>query len=485
PGDFDFFTFEAKKDQQFDIEVYARRIRSPLDAVVYVYRQDNGQQVAANDDSRGQDPYLRFKAPEDGKYCVAVRDHLQNGSDIYSYRIEIAPITPVVTAEPIEFARYVQPNVDIPQGSGKGVVVNVQRRDFGGPVAFRGDNLPDGVRLECPEGWRTGGTMPLVFYADENAPVAGRYGTVVAHLADPNQPNTKVEGPFQQHMLMIRGNNNNRVWEEEIVRVPIVVTEKVPFKVWIDPPKVPLVRGGSMNLKVMCEKAEGWDEDIQVLMLQNPSGVNASGSVKIAKGTTEALIPMNAAGNAAVQESMIAIRCIAKVGNGNIETCTPFVPLRVEEQYVTFEFAQAAAEQGKEIPMVVKVNKRKDFEGEAEVALVGLPANATAEPLKMTKDTAELVFTIKVAENTPPGDNKNLLCQVKVPEAGETIFHNLGNGRLRVDRPLPPKADAPPPAAAPPMEKKEEPPKPLSRLEMLRLQQKEKEAAAAAAAAGQ
>ncbi|MEZ5940545.1 MAG: pre-peptidase C-terminal domain-containing protein [Planctomycetaceae bacterium] len=482
PGDFDFFTFEAKKDQQFDIEVFARRIRSPLDAVVYVYRQDNGQQVAANDDSRGQDPYLRFKAPVDGMYCVAVRDHLQNGSDIYSYRIEIAPITPVLTAEPIEFARYVQPNVDIPQGSGKGVVVNVQRRDFGGPVAFRGDNLPEGVRIECPEGWRGGGTMPLVFYADENAPVAGRYGTVVAHLADPNQPDAKIEGPFQQHMLMIRGNNNNRVWEEEIVRVPIVVTEKVPFKVWIDPPKVPLVRGGTMNLKVMCEKAEGWDEEISVLMLQNPSGVNASGSVKIAKGATEALIPMNAAGNAAVQESMIAIRCIAKVGNGNIETCTPFVPLRVEEQYVTFEFAQAAAEQGKEIPMVVKVNKRKDFEGEAEVALVGLPANATAEPLKMTKDTAELVFTIKVAENTPPGDNKNLLCQVKVPEAGETIFHNLGNGRLRVDRPLPPKKDAPPPAAAPPMEKKEAPPKPLSRLEMLRQQQKEKEAAAAAAA---
>jgi hypothetical protein len=186
---------------------------------------------------------------------------------------------------------------------------------------------------------------------------------------------------------------------------------------------------------------------------------------------------MNAAGNAAVQETMIALRCIAKVGNGNIETCTPFIPLRVEEQYVTFEFSQAAVERGKETPMVVKVNKRKDFEGEAEVTLVGLPANTTAEPLKITKDSTELVFNVVTAENTPAGDNKNVLCQVQIPENGTTIHHSLGTGRLRVDNPLPPKKDAPPEKKPEPVVKTEVPPKPLSRLEMLRLQQQEKEAA--------
>jgi hypothetical protein len=188
---------------------------------------------------------------------------------------------------------------------------------------------------------------------------------------------------------------------------------------------------------------------------------------------------MNAAGNAQVRESMIALRCIATVGNGPVELCTKFVPLKVEEQYVTFEFSQAAVEQGKEIPMVVKVNKRKDFEGEAIVNLVGLPANTTAEPVKMTKDTAEMTFVIKTLESTPVGDNKNLLCQVAIPEAGASIFHNLGTGRLRVDKPPPPKPmetapmPMPEPVAAAPAAK------PLSRLEMLRLEQKKREAAAA------
>ncbi|MCA9080032.1 MAG: pre-peptidase C-terminal domain-containing protein [Planctomycetaceae bacterium] len=478
PDDFDFFKFTATKDQEFEVEVYAKRIRSALDSVVYVYQMEKGNQVAANDDSRGQDSYLRFKAPADGEYCVAVRDHLRGGSDRHVYRIEITPVTPSVKGEPTEFARYVQPDIVIPQGSGSGVVVNVQRQNFGGPVNFRSDDLPAGVRIECPEGWRTQGSIPVVFYADEAAPVAGKFSKIVTYLADPEKPDSKVEGPLLQKMLMTRGQNNNRVWEEEQIRLPIIVGEKAPFRVWMETPKVPLVRGGSMNLIVKCEKQEGWDEDIQVLLLQNPSGVNSSRSVKIAKGQTEAQIPINAAGNAAIQESLIALRCIAKVGNGNIETCTEHVPLRVEEQYVTFEFAQAAVEQGKEIPVVIKVAKRKDFEGEAEVQLVGLPANTTAEPLKMTKEMEELVFTVKTTAETPPGDNKNVLCQVYIPENGDKIHHSLGTGRLRVDRPLPPKNNAPKPEPKPePVVKTEAPPKPLSRLEMLRLEQKEKEEA--------
>ena len=473
PGDVDYFKFAAKKDQQFDINVYARRLRSPLDSVLGVYYAENGKGVGSNDDNRMPDSYYRFKCPADGEYVVMIRDHLRNGGENYTYRIEIEPASPSVEAEPIELARYVQSNVDVPQGSGKGIVVNVRRKDFGGPVEFLAENLPAGVRIECPEGWRGGGTMPVVFYASEDAAVGGGYASVKVKASDPK---LQVAGPVQQKMLMIRAQNNDRVWEELITRIPVVVTEKLPFKCWIETPAVPIVRAGSMQLIVKCEKQEGWDEDIAVRLLQNPSGVNSSTSSKIPKGQTQTIINLNAAGNAAVQESMIACRCITKVGNGNVECCTPFVPLRVEEQYVTFKFAQGAVQQGQETPYVVTVEKRKDFEGEAEVNLVGLPANATCEPMKLTKDTPELIFTIKAAENTPTGMTKNLLCQLKVPESGTTIFHNLGSGVLRVDPP-PPKPKEPKPETEKPKPQVAKAPRPLSRLEMLRQQQKEREAA--------
>lgn len=483
PDDFDMFKFTATKGQVFEVEVYARRIRSPLDAVLYVYRADNGQQLAANDDSRGPDSYLRFTAPDDGEFIVGLRDHLNNGGPAYAYRIELTPVAPQIVAKPLDVSRYVQPTMVVPQGAGFGMVVNVQRQDVGGPVAFRGDDLPAGVTVECPEGWRSGGQMPVVFYAADDAPVAGKFCNVTTFLNDPNRPELSVEAPLSQDILMVRGRNNNYVWTEQQTRVPIVVAERAPYKVWIEPPAVPLVRSGSMQLKVVCEKDEGWDEDIQVLLLQNPPGVSSSRSVKIAKGQTEALIPMNAAGNAAVQETMIAVRCIATVGNGSYETCTPFVPLRVEEQYVTFQFAAAAVNQGAEVPLIVTVNKRKDFEGEAQVTLVGLPANATAEPLTMTKDTEQLTFNVVAAENTPVSDNKNLLCQVEVPEAGTTIHHTLGSGRLRVDPPPPePKEPEPMPDPMPVAQETKPQPKPLSRLEQLR--QEAEEARRAAASGG-
>jgi hypothetical protein len=237
-----------------------------------------------------------------------------------------------------------------------------------------------------------------------------------------------------------------------------------------------------MNLKVIAEKAEGWDEEIAVQVLQNPSGVNSSISVKIPKGQTEALIPINAAGNAAIATTPIAVRASATVGNGTVETCTPFVPLRVEDMYLKFEYQTAAAAQGAAAQLIVKVTKQKDFEGEASVKLVGLPAKATAEDLKVTKDTEQLVFNIKTEADTPKGNHKNLFCQVQVPEAGTTILHNIGTGRLQVNPPPPQKTEPPKPAAevakAAPAEK------PLSRLEQLRQAQQEREAAAAAAAAG-
>lgn len=269
---------------------------------------------------------------------------------------------------------------------------------------------------------------------------------------------------------MIRGQNNTRVWDEEQLRMPVIVTDPTPFRIWIEAPAVPLVQGGAMNLKVVCERNEGFTAPIQVLVLQNPPGVNASGSVSIAEGQTEALIPMNAAGNAAVRTSMIAVRAIANIGNGEVETCTPFVPLTVEEQYLTLEFAQAAVEQGGQTQMLVTVTKRKDFEGEAQVTLVGLPANTTTDPMVVTKETTELVFTINAAENAPTGNNQNLFCQVQVPENGAQILHNLGTGRLRVDAPLPPAVAATPEPMPEPMPEAAPPARPLSRLEMLRQQ---------------
>ena len=480
PGDQDYFKFSAKQGQTFEVELYGRRLRSSIDAVLYVCNKD-GNGIAGSDDSRGPDSYIRWQCPADGEYSILVHDHLRGGGPSYTYRVEMQPVVAKTFAGTVEFQRYVTPQLVVPQGGGVGVQVNVTRQDFGGPASFKSDDLPAGVSIECPPVWRGGAVMPVVLYAAADAPLAGKFSKISTFLDDPAQPTLKVEGLFKQSILMVLGQNQQVVWSEEQNRLPVVVTQAAPFKVTVEPPKVPIVRGGSYNLKVVAERVGDYKGAIQVLFVQNPPGVSSSGSVSIPEGQNEALIAVNVNGDAPVGEWPIAIRCIATVGNGPIETCTPFVPIRIEEQYMTLEFAAAAMEQGQELPMFVKVTKRKDFEGEAVATLYGLPANTTAEPIKVTKDTAEFSFTIKAAANAPAGNNQNLFAQILVPENGDMVVHNLGTGRLRIDTPPPPKPSDPPPMTTPepmpapmPVAEVVAPPKPLSRLEQLRLLQKEK-----------
>ena len=92
-GDVDCFTFHAKKAQTYDIRVFARQIRSPLDPVIGLFARNAGQ-VAGNDDSGGPDSYIRFNPPRDGDFVISVSDHLKNGGPEYTYRVEISSVTP-------------------------------------------------------------------------------------------------------------------------------------------------------------------------------------------------------------------------------------------------------------------------------------------------------------------------------------------------------------------------------------------------------
>ena len=74
-GDVDWFRFTAKKGETYDINVYARRIRSQLDTVLTIADAD-GKTITSNDDTGGADSYVRFTVPRDGEFTLKISDHL-------------------------------------------------------------------------------------------------------------------------------------------------------------------------------------------------------------------------------------------------------------------------------------------------------------------------------------------------------------------------------------------------------------------------
>ncbi len=481
PGDVDFFRFAAKKGQSFDVHLYARRLRSPLDPVMVVHHAGGGG-IVGNDDAVGPDSYFRFTAPEDKEYVVSVNDHLQKGGPFHAYRIEFAPVAPQLSVSIPQATQYSQERqaIAVPRGNRAAALLRTSRADFGGPLEIEAAGLPAGVALLAGPVAANADAVPVVFEAAADAPLGGALVRMGARHADPAQ---KISGGFYQMAEMVLGAPNNALyWKVEVDRAAVVVSEPAPFKIRIVEPKVPLVQNGVMALKVVAERNEGFKAPIAIQMVYNPPGINSAGGVAIPEGQNEAVIAMNSSGDAAVGEWKIAVAGSAPARNGPVWVSTPPATLRVAPPYLTFQMDRASVEQGKETDVFVKVEHRVPTDAPAKARLIGLPARTVAAEVDVTKEMREFSFKVKTEPQSPAGQHKNLFCQVVVTENGEPITHSLGSSELRIDVPLPPKPDAPPAppaaAAAPVAAAQPAPaPKRLSPLEKLRLEKAEKNSA--------
>jgi hypothetical protein len=478
--DSDFYKFNAKAGQVFDINVYARRLRSPLDPVLHIYNIDGGY-LAGADDSVGPDSYIRFTAPADGEFGLYVHDHLRKGGPDYTYRVEVAPVVASLTLSFPMVARASQDRwaMPVPQGNRFATLVLGNRVNFGGDLVLSAESLPAGMTLSSDKMAADIGSMPIVFEATADAPVAGNLSLLNAAHVDPA---TGIKGGYRQNVELIYGEPNLTPYYTTVVdRLSVAVTDPVPFKIDVVPPKVPLVQNGSLNLKVVATRQEGYTKPITVYFPFAPPGVGAAAAATIPEGQNEVLYPLNANGGAVPRTWKVVVIGHADVGNGPIWVSSALTDLTVATPYANMAIDMAATEQGKPVEVVAKIQQAVPFEGNAKVQLVGLPAGVASKELEFNKETKELVFPVTIDPTSPTGQHATLFCQFTVTQNGETIVHNSGfGGVLRIDPPPPVTANQPAAAPAPPAPTE----KRLTRLETLRLEQAERVKQAMSAAGG-
>jgi hypothetical protein len=474
PGDVDHFKFTAKKGERYDIRVYARQpLRSPLDSVITVFRA-NGGGAGNNDDQGGPDSALQFNAPADEEYTIQIRDHLNAGGPRYAYRIEVVPAQPKLTLIIPERQRYVSETLTVPSGNRMAMMVNAQRNGIGGDLAISAEGLPQGLSAQPAVMQANRSEVPVLFTAAAGAPVGGELVDLVGRATDEK---LNVVGHVDQRTMLVRGQGNSDVWGHNADRIAVSLSEEAPFTIDIVQPKVPIVRDGSMDLKVVAQRKEGFTAPISLRLLYNPPGIGSSTSINIAEGQTEAVVPLTANGGAAIQMWPIVVTGTAAFGNGRVEAATNFAELEIADRFFDLAIQKSAVEQNQEGVVVVSVSKKIDFPETGEVELLGLPAGTSvvSEKPKFTQDSTELTFRVKASEDARPNTYKSLVCRTVIIRDGEPITTTFGGGELRVDKPLPPKVAAAPAKPAPntpakPAEAKPAAAKPLSRLEQLRLE---------------
>lgn len=467
PGDVDFFSFEAKKNQTVSIKLFARKIlRSELDGVINVYNAAGGR-VGGNDDSGGPDSLLDYKIPADGVYHVSVNDHLRNGGPGYAYRLEIQLVQPDLVLTLPDRQRYIATQVNVSQGNHAAVMINATRRGVGGAVDVTGLNLPEGVTITPIQMPANRTTVPLLLSATPEAKLDGRLVNFVGKIAD----NPIVGRYTQRHQLLI-GQNNSVVYDYNADRAAVSVIKASPCSFQIVQPQVPVVRSGSMELVVKVDRGD-FDGDIPIRMLYNPPGIGSAGSVTIPKGKNEAAISLTANTSAAIGNWPLIVYAI--VGGNEIAT-TP-ANLSIEDRLFAFEFPKTSTELNADADVLVDVEVLRDFSGTCELELVGLPAGVVCDNNKVaiTKDTEQVSFAVKVGEKARVGQHKTLVVRATVTDSKGLIKQTQGTGTIQVDKPIPAPAAKPKPTPAKPVAKPAAKPpapvkkKPLSRLEQLRL----------------
>ena len=465
-GDVDHFKFTATKGQVLDVRVLARQLGSTLDSVVNVSTESGGG-VGGNDDNAGSpDSYQRVTIPEDGTYVIRMQDHLKSGGSDYAYRIEVAPPQRELTMALPETSRFVDATVPVPRGNRYAILVGAERREFGTDVKLEIKDLPAGVQVDgdlVPVGRPN---IPVLLTAAVDAELDGRLVDLVGNSTDPNIPQ---EGRLLQRTSLVRGDNDRDVWHFDTERMAVAVTQESPYSIEIVQPKCPLVRGGSMNLKVVATRKEGFNAPIALRFLYAPPGVGVNNSISIAEGQNEVLVPITADGTAEINTWKIAVIGEAPVEGGPLSVSTQLADLQVAEPFLAFTFQAASVEQGQSTDVVIQVEKRHDWEGPAKIELLGLPHEVTSESKEITKETTELIFPVKTTANSPAGQHNTLICRAVIMINGEPVTQGLGGGKLRIDVPLPPKTTEPtlpetPVAKAP----EPAPEKRLTRLEKLR-----------------
>jgi len=433
-----WFRIPVTKGTAMEFNVFARRLRSPLDSVLEVF-DATGKSLGSNDDTSGADSTLKITASESTNYFVKIHDRLGLGGPDFAYRIEVVPAQSEISVKIPEVSRNDTQSrqfIPVPRGNRFATLISVKRANISGEVHFDAQGLPAGMQIIAERMAGNIDSMPLVFEAGADAAIGG---TLLDLTASATNSSGTVTGKFKQDIELVSGPNNTTFYGTSVDKITAAVVKEVPFKLRVIEPKVPLVQAGSMRLEIVAERETNFDEPIEVNMVWNPPGVSSQSEATIPKGATNVFYQLNAGGGAEAKSWKIALLGHANVGGGPVYVSTQPAKLEVATPFLSGKIETTWVNPGKTAKLTVNLQQTKPFEGKASVKLMGLPDKVSAAEKEITKDDQELVFDVIVDQACSNGSHKNLFCAVDVKQSGETITHTIANGGIL--RIVPPKKE--------------------------------------------
>ena len=271
-GEVDWYRIEGKPDREYTLEVYARRLRSPLDPKIKAF--PNGMKALAveNDDTGyAVDSAIKVRIKSEG-CLVSVTDSREYGDDSFGYRLTVQETTPhaVLTTAPIEIMTLLPlfktgQQVAVPRGNRMVVLLRTLTEDgFNTPLKIgsrQGSRrLSKGVTAEVPQIALPATFYPVVLTAAPNAPLAASFIEPIGTTPD----GQTVE--FHQEIGLVHGHPAQTAWHLKIFRELAVATvEPLPFSLDMACESARAVAGTKTNLLLTVRRDAGWTKPVTVM----------------------------------------------------------------------------------------------------------------------------------------------------------------------------------------------------------------------------
>lgn len=441
-GDVDTFRVTAPTDGKLVAEVRARRLGSPLDALLTL-SDAKGVVLQRNDDASGPDARIEFDARKGTEYLLSLRDLTDRGGDAFGYRLSIqAPeLTP-------DFAvRLSQDRVRIHAGGHVAVRCEVDRfNGFNGAIRVTGGKLPAGVSARTlvigPDGPQSGW---LVFSAEPKL-----------------QPGHHALAP--QAEAIAREPGSRRI--QHAAALPstgyLSVLPELPYSVETVTSTLSLEQNGAGTVEVQVLRHPGFSGEVKVAA-EDQSGVSIP-TVTVPPDSARATLALSAAYNAEASIRSLQIRgeatvngqAVATFAEGAIPVVVSPIPVFLTAMLPGSPFFRTDAVKLSVIALpassdsparltefVVKVDRRS-FNGAIALKLEDLPEGVTAnvEPLAEGSKLA----TIRLAASEKTAIKEHAFSVVGTFTAGDRIWHQRTQ-KVTLQVTAPEKEPAAPPAA--------------------------------------
>jgi hypothetical protein len=456
----DWYTFAAKKNEGYSIEVFSDRLGAPNDVYFALRRCDTKQPLVNYDDNpeilapvefynRTEDPPVyRFTAPADGQYRLMVGSFgtETRAGPRHFYRVRISPESPDFHLIALPPGGSFRDGCCVRQGGNASYTVLVWRHDgFNGPVTLTAEGLPTGV--SCPP-QVVGPNLKqaaLVVSAGLNTPewtgeirikgTAIINGQTVVREARPASITWPVGGQSTASIPAISRLERNLV---------LAVRERAPFSLTAAADQTTVVAGSRVN--ILLKLARLWPDfqgEVSVTPVNAkthlPDGLtvgNNNQPIKIPADKDEAPLAVTVKSSVAPGSYNLVLRGAVELPfskdplakhKGKVKVIQPANPITLtvlpnQVAKLAVKDPHLTLKAGAQTELRLKVTRLHSYTGAFKVRLV-LPAEIRgiiADETTISAGQDEATILLRAPPEATPGNRMNLVVQAVATINGST-----------------------------------------------------------------